>query len=123
MLCDRDNTNVAGSQPGFLDFVVMPLYQVMTSFLPKIADECIPNLKANKATWQSYTETEEDKQVYLKKDTNAVVPGVKGIFIHNIDTIEEATNEWSYCFNIIGLILSWSFYYKIQLQYVIRVSF
>lgn len=26
MLCDRDNTNVAQSQPGFIGFVVMPLF-------------------------------------------------------------------------------------------------
>ena len=26
MLCDRDTTKVAGSQPGFIGFVVMPLF-------------------------------------------------------------------------------------------------
>lgn len=73
MLCDRDNTNVRGSQPGFIDFVVMPLYQVMSHFLPKVSSN-IANLKSNKAKWLSYEETDEDKEVYkIKGDKNIIM--------------------------------------------------
>ena len=50
MLCDRDTTNVAGSQSGFISFVVMPLFQTLSHFVPEIMakDDIIDTLKANK---------------------------------------------------------------------------
>jgi hypothetical protein len=34
MLCDRKTTNIARSQIGFIDFVVMPYFDVLAQFLP-----------------------------------------------------------------------------------------
>lgn len=66
MLCDRDNTNVAGSQPGFIGFVVMPLFTQLAHVMPELGD-AITQLKSNLNAWKTYEETEEDKKVYAKK--------------------------------------------------------
>lgn len=34
MLCDRDTTNVRGSQPGFVSFVTLPLFSELSNLLP-----------------------------------------------------------------------------------------
>ena len=69
MLCDRETTNVAKSQPGFINFVVLPLYQIVGQILPVVSqkDGCIDTLKQNCERWQKYEETEEDKEIYKKK--------------------------------------------------------
>ena len=59
MLCDRKKTNVAASQPGFIDFVVMPLLQVVSTFVPHVSAAaadggCLHNLKKNRERWLSY---------------------------------------------------------------------
>lgn len=66
MLCDRKTTNVAGAQPGFINFVTLPLYNPFSQVLP-VLNECCDHLKANAATWKTYIETEDDKKVYIKK--------------------------------------------------------
>ena len=69
----------------------MPLYQVLSHFLPKLRDEdgCINALKANKVKWQSYIETEDNKKVYqIKDESHAVIQDVKGIYVHNVDAVE-----------------------------------
>ena len=66
MLCDRDTTNVAGSQPGFIGFVVMPLFVTMQNVISGL-DENIDVIKSNTAKWKAYQETDQDKEVYKKK--------------------------------------------------------
>lgn len=67
MLCDRDNTNVSATQPGFINFVTFPLFNSLSNIIPNIAqkDGCIDMIKDNKQKWSEYQETEEDKKVYL----------------------------------------------------------
>lgn len=75
MLCDRKTTNVAASQPGFIDFVVMPLFQIISTFVPKIAESdagCIYNLKTNRERWLVYEETEKDKEVYAEVNPESI---------------------------------------------------
>jgi len=69
MLCDRENTNVPATQPGFINFVTFPLYQTLSSIAPRLLeiDGCIDRMKENKKKWSEYKETEEDKQIYTKK--------------------------------------------------------
>ena len=38
-LCDRETTSVAGSQPGFISFIVLPLYNTLSEVMPSI--ECL----------------------------------------------------------------------------------
>ena len=70
MLCDRETTNVAKSQPFFINYVVLPLYQIVGQILPVVAqkDGCIPTLKSNCEKWNQYEETEEDKQIYKPRE-------------------------------------------------------
>jgi len=69
MLCDRKSTNVAGAQPGFINYVTMPLFTTMSAFVPGLAAEggALATMKSNLETWKSYVETEEDKKVYEVK--------------------------------------------------------
>lgn len=34
-LCDRQNTGIAKSQPGFMNFVVLPLFKCMVEVIPE----------------------------------------------------------------------------------------
>lgn len=40
MLCDRNTTNVAGAQPGFVNFVTIPMFVPLSNLLPVIG-ECV----------------------------------------------------------------------------------
>ena len=60
MLCDRKTTNVAGAQPGFVNFVVLPIFNPFAKIFP-VLNEGIEQLKSNVATWKNYEETGEDK--------------------------------------------------------------
>ena len=39
MMCDRDTTNIAGGQAGFIEYVVMPIFQQLSDVCPKIIEE------------------------------------------------------------------------------------
>lgn len=54
-LCDRYSVNLAKSQIGFLDFIILPTIQATVSFLPKLEKE-IEHLKANKKNWEQKVE-------------------------------------------------------------------
>lgn len=60
MLCDRDTVKVAGSQPGFVDFVTMPLFKTLCHLVPELQKEgdCMDNIKANKEKWSELEESE-----------------------------------------------------------------
>ena len=49
MLCDRDTVNAAKLQPGFGNFVCIPLLKALSNFLPALTAEGmhIDNLKKN----------------------------------------------------------------------------
>jgi hypothetical protein len=49
MLCDRNNTNVASSQPGFIGFVSLPVFIALNNIMPQFssASGCIERLKEN----------------------------------------------------------------------------
>lgn len=65
-LCDRETTNVAKSQPGFISFIVLPLFSTLTEYMPSMKF-ALDGAKNSKALWETYTETEEDQLVYIKK--------------------------------------------------------
>ena len=69
MLCDRNTTNVAGSQPGFINFVSIPMFYPLSNILP-VLSECVDQAKANAISWKSYKETDEDIKVYSKPQQN-----------------------------------------------------
>ena len=57
-LCDRTTTNITKSQPGFLNFIVIPLFQVVSDVTPgmKVLET---NARSNMVQWQNYEETDE----------------------------------------------------------------
>lgn len=69
-LCDRETTNVAGSQPGFLSFIVIPLFKTLSEIMPDL-DDLRESAERNTDKWKAYKETEENKQVYKKKEAGA----------------------------------------------------
>jgi hypothetical protein len=62
-LCDRKTTNVAESQPGFLSYIVLPLFKTLQEIMPPL-HVMVERAEENKKKWGAYTETTEDKQVY-----------------------------------------------------------
>uniref|UniRef100_A0A7S3FVS4 Phosphodiesterase n=1 Tax=Strombidium rassoulzadegani TaxID=1082188 RepID=A0A7S3FVS4_9SPIT len=66
MLCDRVNTNVMKSQPGFISFVTLPLFSAASNFLPQL-QTAVDNLKNNSKVWQKMEESEEDLKVYVPR--------------------------------------------------------
>ena len=49
---DRYTVNLAKSQIGFIDFVVMPTFKIASSFLPEL-QSYLGNLESNKEKWNS----------------------------------------------------------------------
>ena len=60
MLCDRDTVNVAGAQPGFINFVTFPLFQTLSLIVPKLAEKggALEKMKNNKILWSEYKESD-----------------------------------------------------------------
>lgn len=65
-LCDRTTTNIAKSQPGFLNFIVIPFFQVISDVLPSMS-ELEQNARINVSNWASFVETEEQTKIYVSR--------------------------------------------------------
>jgi hypothetical protein len=50
-LCDRENTEVALSQVGFIDAIVKPLYEALAQVCPEM-EFCLKNLEFSRASWR-----------------------------------------------------------------------
>jgi hypothetical protein len=50
-LCDRTTTDLASSQLGFIDFIVMPSFSALTELLPRVGDVCIKDLTQTREFW------------------------------------------------------------------------
>lgn len=59
-LCDREKTVVCKEQPGFCNFIVLPIWKLVANFLPAM-DASYSRAQENVVNWQGYEETEEDK--------------------------------------------------------------
>ena len=67
MLCDRDTTNIAKSQKGFLNFIIRPAYELATKLLPKL-QFALDAVDTNLKTWEGL----EDEYEELKNNGNRV---------------------------------------------------
>ena len=54
-LCDRDSTNVAKAQPGFVNFVCLPIFENVGKIAP-LFKEAIDQAKDNSKKWGEYEE-------------------------------------------------------------------
>lgn len=50
-------------QPGFINGITLPLWTVLSEIMPEMK-EFVDEAKANAVRWDSYEETEEDKNLY-----------------------------------------------------------
>jgi hypothetical protein len=65
-LCDRETTVVCKEQPGFLNFIVLPIWEMVAIIMPPM--EVAKNrAQENVVMWQNYEETDEDRKVYQTK--------------------------------------------------------
>ena len=55
-LCDRNVTNVAKAQVGFIDIVLTPLYKAWAEFLPEARKTCMPLVDKNRKYWADLLE-------------------------------------------------------------------
>jgi hypothetical protein len=62
-LCDRETTVVPKTQPGFLNFIVLPLFKTLAELMPNFKEMCKCG-NENVERWSTYEETENDKKVY-----------------------------------------------------------
>jgi len=67
MLMDRCTVNVAKSQIGFIDFIIMPSFTAVSQVLPALEDTIIKNVEQNKALWPSKNEFFENRMAEDKR--------------------------------------------------------
>ena len=65
-LCDRETTQIPQSQPGFVNFILAPLFSTVSEVMPEV-NQLELNAKNNAEQWKVYEETEDFKQVYRRK--------------------------------------------------------
>ena len=70
-LCDRHNTDIPRTQPGFINFIVLPLFRTLTDLMPPLA-KMVAQGEANAVSWAEYSETENDKKIYEQKSLREV---------------------------------------------------
>uniref|UniRef100_A0A7S0XLP4 Phosphodiesterase n=1 Tax=Pseudo-nitzschia delicatissima TaxID=44447 RepID=A0A7S0XLP4_9STRA len=55
-LCDRSTTNREKSQIGFINFVVLPSYELLGKLIPRVENEVVPILHENLKYWKEHDE-------------------------------------------------------------------
>ena len=71
-LCDRNTVNIPTNQPGFANFIVIPLYSAITIALPEF-ERCLEQVKSNVEKWKEYHESKEDENVYHTRKSKVVL--------------------------------------------------
>ena len=64
-LCNRETTVVSKSQPGFINFITIPLWSLIAEVMPGMKS-FVDGAKDNLGKWETYEENDQDKQVYVK---------------------------------------------------------
>jgi len=73
-LCDRNTTDREKSQIGFINFIVLPSYELLGKLIPRVETEVVPRLHENLKYWK---EQDELKQEKLTNDTKKSSPPPK----------------------------------------------
>lgn len=60
--CNRKTTNVSQAQLGFLEFVILPSYQVLADFIPEVRKQILPNIHKNYEYWTKQKEEHDRMQ-------------------------------------------------------------
>ena len=59
MMCDRTTTKIASGQSGFIQFIVMPIFQTLSHIVPVINDVQLKYALKNIHRWTVRTEAEK----------------------------------------------------------------
>ena len=62
MLCDRETTRIAGGQSGFIQFVVMPIFQQLSNIATDINNLQLENGTKNIEKWKVRAVAEQKQQ-------------------------------------------------------------
>lgn len=62
MLCDRETTQIAGGQSGYISFVVTPIFEQLAQISPVIKDVQLTNAKQNVEKWNIRAEAEKKQR-------------------------------------------------------------
>ena len=62
-LCVRETTQIGKSQPGFVSFILTPLFSQVSILIPELKQLEL-NALENSNKWKDYEETEDFKKVY-----------------------------------------------------------
>ena len=67
MYCDRDKTDIAKSQAGFLKNICVPLFEAWTGFLesPEINEKCMDQILDNLIMWEGKTKAKKASMLLL----------------------------------------------------------
>lgn len=70
MYCDKETTDIAKSQSGFIKNIALPLFVTMNSIVnsKEIEDNCIEQLKKNIAYWNARRLVSRNQTVLVKHD-------------------------------------------------------
>ena len=59
-LCDRETTQIPSSQPSFVNFILLPLFSIVSQLMPNVK-QLEENARRNAENWKTYEETERFK--------------------------------------------------------------
>ena len=73
-LCDRTNTSIYRTQPGFLKFCAIPLVEVLTMSMPHL--EPLKQIMEQRVVlFENVDENDDDKKVYVRRDKGGLLEG------------------------------------------------
>jgi 3'5'-cyclic nucleotide phosphodiesterase len=62
-LCDRRTTSRSQSQTGFINFIVLPAYELLAQLIPQVETIVIPHIRTNLEYWEDQKRLEGEKTV------------------------------------------------------------
>ena len=94
MMCDRTTTNIAGGQAGFIQFVVMPIFQQIADICPEINTLQLQSGWNNIEKWKIRADSEKrqkEKEDQMKEILAKAV--TNGKIAESIDTLQEIEQQ------------------------------
>ena len=65
-LCDRETTIVAKEQPGFCNYIVIPIWNLVSTIMPQ-TEVATNRAQENVVNWQQHVESQDEQEVYTIK--------------------------------------------------------
>lgn len=86
--CDRHTVSRPDSQIGFIQFVVLPAYEVLACIIPELKNVAIPQLETNRRYWEGEAMMAEGREV--EEEDSTISPNTE----HEHSTTE-STDDFS----------------------------